>query len=172
LFAAAGYLVFKSWAARLWVIVAVLIASPMEMKRAWTTGQDELRPLLQIIAAESKSANSLPPVFFRSELPESTVGDWRSGLQKDDGHLYAPFIVYPMPNRLLPLPFHFTEEAKRYISAELNSDLRNEPEVIFITRDENWNTWVINRFNQAGFQSVNVQQPNGFSVIVFKRAST
>jgi hypothetical protein len=172
LFAAAGYLVFKSWAVRLWVIVAVLIASPMEMKRAWTTGQDELRPLLQIIAAESKSANSLPPVFFRSELPESTVGDWRSGLQKDDGHLYAPFIVYPMPNRLLPLPFHFTEEAKRYISAELNSDLRNEPEVIFITRDENWNTWVINRFNQAGFQSVNVQQPNGFSVIVFKRAST
>ena len=71
LFAAAGYLVFRSWAVRLWVIVAVVIASPLEMKRSWTTGTDELKPLLRIIAAESKSSNSLPPVFFRSELPES-----------------------------------------------------------------------------------------------------
>jgi Dolichyl-phosphate-mannose-protein mannosyltransferase len=168
LFAAAGYLVFRSWAARLWVIIALVIATPLEMKRSWTTGTDELKPLLRIIAEESKSPNSRPPVFFRSELPESTVGDWRSGL-KNDGHLYAPFVAYPMPNRLLPLPFHFTEEAKRYISTELNSDLRNEPEVIFITRDETWNRWVIDRFKQAGFQSADVRQPNGFSVIVFKR---
>lgn len=170
--AALGYTVFSAWPGRLWAVVAVLLstASPAAIKHALNVGMEDLKPFMGIVAAHSKEAGSPPPVFFRSELPESTYNDWRSGLH-GDGHLYAPFVAYPMPNRLLPLPFHFTEAAKKYISETIDSQLLNEPEVIFVTHDNKWDAWMINRMKQAGFVASSIEQPNAFTVITFKKAS-
>jgi hypothetical protein len=169
LLATAGYMFFGAWRGRIWAILGVLLstASPIAMVYAWHVGYEDLMPFMQIIRAESKT-NPPPPVFFRSELPESSFNNWRGGLQ-GDSHLYAPFVVYPMPNRLLPLPFHFTKQAKAYISAELDSDLRNVPEVIFVTHEISWNPWVTKRMKEAGFVPTRKEQPNHFTVIVFKR---
>ncbi len=169
LLAAAGYMFFGVKRGRIWVMTAVLLttASPIVMLHAWRPGHEDLRPFMSVIQSESK-INPPPPVFFRSELPESNSKNWRSGLQGDN-HLYAPFVVYPMPNRLLPLPFHFTREAKDYISDKLNSELRNVPEVIFVTHDASWNPWVVKRMSESGFVGVRKEQPNNFIVIVFKR---
>ena len=129
-------------------------------------GTEDLKPFMDIVRAESKT--NPPPVLFRSELPESTAGDWRSGLS-GDGHLYAPFVVYPMPNRLIPLPFHFTDEAKAFISQTVDGQLRNVPELIFVTHEQSWDPWMIDRMRQAGFRAAAIYRPNAFTVIIFKK---
>jgi hypothetical protein len=170
LLAAGGYIFFGASRARLWALCAILLstASPIAMRRAWGIGYDDLMPFMQIIKSESRT-NPPPPVFFRSELPESNVNNWRDGLQ-GESRLYAPFMVYPMPNALLPLPFHFTEEAKAFISDKLNSELRNTPEIIFVTHDNSWDSWMTERMARAGFVLARQESPNLFSVLVFKKA--
>lgn len=169
LLATAGYAFFSAWPGRFWVLLAVVLstASPQTIRHNMNIGIDDLKPFMNIIKAESKS-DSPAPVFFRSELPESNSGDWRSGLN-GDGHLYAPFVAYPMRNRLIPLPFHFTDEVRTYISQTIDSQLRNLPEVIFVTHDPNWDPWMINRMKQAGFEAASIQKPNSFTVIIFKK---
>ncbi|HZS54836.1 MAG TPA: glycosyltransferase family 39 protein [Bryobacteraceae bacterium] len=171
LLAAAGYVFFGTSRARLWALCAILLstASPIAMRRAWGIGYDDLKPFMQIIQSESQT-NPLPPVFFRSELPESNFNNWRDGLQ-GESRLYAPFMVYPMPNRLLPLPFHFTRDAKRFISDKLDSELRNVPEVIFVTHDDSWDSWMIGRMAQSGFTLFRQEKPNLFSVLIFKKSN-
>jgi hypothetical protein len=169
LLAAAGYMFFGARRGRIWVTAGVLLttASPIVMLNAWKPGHDDLMPFMRVIQSESKT-NPPPPVLFRSELPESNSKNWRSGLQGDN-HLYAPFVVYPMPNQLIPLPFHFTKEVKAYISDKLDSELRNAPKVIFVTHDISWNPWIVKRMGEAGFVGVRKEQPNYFTVIVFER---
>lgn len=169
LLAAAGFTAFTAWPGRAWALLAVMLstASPLAIRSSMRPGREDLKPFMDIIRAESK-VNPPPPVFFRSELPESTVGDWRSGLG-GDGHLYAPFVFYPMPNRLIPLPFHFTNDAKTFISQTIDSQLRNVPEVIFVTHEQSWDRWMIERMRQAGFRPANIYEPNAFTVIVFKK---
>lgn len=170
LLATAGFTAFTAWPGRAWALLAVVLstASPLAIRSSMHYGREDLKPFMDIIHAESKT-NPPPPVFFRSELPDSTIGDWRSGLKRDS-YLYAPFVVYPMPNELIPLPFHFTDEARAFISQTVDSKLRNVPEVIFVTHEQNWDAWVIERMRQAGFRAAKIYEPNSFTVIIFKRA--
>ena len=139
--------------------------SPLSILTARHVGLEELRPFLQIIQRESVSKT--PPVFYSSPLPESNFYNWQSGLAKDN-YLYAPFVAYPMRNKLLPLPYRLTDEVKAHISELIQSELAREPEVIFVTHESNWNPWFIARMKEAGFNA-EVLQPNAYSVIIFRR---
>jgi hypothetical protein len=168
LLAYAGYAVFGPRIAGVWAVIAVVLstASPVTILSGFKPGPESLMPFLRIIQAES-TGGAAPPVFFRSELAESDFYDWRSGLQKDS-YLFAPFVAYPMKNRLLPLPYHLTDEVKTHISAVIHSELANVPAVMLVTHDETWVPWMIERMQEAGF-SAHVQVPNAFTVVTFKR---
>ena len=163
-----GYTVFGAISARIWAIVAVLLstASPLSMIAGRGVGSEELMPFMRIIRSES--VNSAPPVFYSSPLPESNFYDWQDGLS-GMSRLYAPFVVYPMKNKLLPLPYKLTDSVKTHIGTLLQSQLRNQREVIFITHEPpDWNAWMVAQFKEAGFKA-SILQPDVYSVILFKR---
>ncbi len=167
LIAHAGFSIFGVRIARIWILAAVLLStgSPLSILTARHVVLEELRQFLQIIQQESVSKT--PPVFYSSPLPESNFYNWQSGLAKDN-YLYAPFVAYPVKNKLLPLPYRLTDEVKAHISELLQSELTQEPEVIFVTHESGWNPWFIARMKEAGFNS-EVLQPNAYSIIIFRR---
>ena len=167
----AGWSVFQSQAARVWVLLAAFLstASPLAMAAGFHSGQADLAPMLNIIRAESSRGN-LPPVFFSSPLPESNFLNWKAGVAKT--YLYAPFVAYPIPNRFLPLPYLPANDAKQYVSDAIESpQLAHTREVIFITHQANfsvWVPWMMARMEQAGFTG-QVEQPNSYTVVIFRR---
>lgn len=166
----AGWSVFESEAARVWVLLAAILstASPLAMAAGFHSGQEDLAPMLNIIRTESSRGN-LPPVFFSSPLPESNFLNWKAGVAKT--YLYAPFVAYPIPNRVLPLPYLPAEDAKQYISNTIESQLTHTREVIFATHRANfsvWVPWMMARMQQAGFTG-QVEQPNSYTVLIFRR---
>ena len=162
LLAYGGYAQFGPRMAGAWALIAVLLstASPVTILTGSKPGPEALMPIMRIIQAESIGTS--PSVFFRSELPESDFYNWRGGLQKNS-YLYAPFVAYPMKNRLLPLPYHLTAEVKAHISGVIDSKLFKESAVLFVTRDDTWAPWMIERMRQAGFEAT-VHTPNSFTV--------
>jgi hypothetical protein len=170
LLAYAGYALFGPRMASAWALIAVVLstASPVTILAGRKPGREALMPFMRIIQAESIGTS--PPVFFRSELPESDFYDWRSGNEKNS-YLYTPFVAYPMKNRLLPLPYRLTDEVKAHISGVVDSQLIKEPTVLFVTHEETWAPWMIERMGRAGFEA-SVHAPNAFTVIVFKRPAS
>jgi hypothetical protein len=166
----AGYSMFGSRAGRAWALLgmAAITASPLRLVFEADVGREELRPFLDVIRQESVRTRSLPPVFFRSELVESSFYDWRSGNAKGS-YLYAPFVAYVMPNPLLPLPYRLTDEVKEQVAGWLESGLKDRSEVLLVTHEESWIPWFTNRFETAGF-GARVLRPNGFCVVVFERS--
>jgi hypothetical protein len=168
LLGAAGYALFGPARTGMWSLLAVLasVGSPLGWTSAPQHGPEELRPFMDIIKAESHGS-SLPPVFFRSEQPESDAAAWRSGIS-GDGYLYSPFVVYPVRNRLLPLPYHLTPEVKAHVLATLRSDLSGTPEVLFVTHDKGWIPWMSAQMTAAGFHA-EARHPNNFYVVIFRK---
>jgi hypothetical protein len=168
-----GYSIFGGVTGRLWALIAVLLtsASPAAIRKAYKTGTEELMPFMRIIQAESTSQVP-PPVLFCSQLPESNFYNWRAGL-RSDSYLYTAFVAYPMKNRLVPLPASLSDDAKRYVEQELQTDLAHVPEILFVDHEEfgfktTWNDWMIARMKQAGFEAA-IQKPNSYWVIIFRR---
>lgn len=172
LLAYAGYFLFKNLSARFWVVCGVLLSTPSlwAFMAVGHPGSEELGPFLRIIQAHSRK--SLPPVLYSSPLPESDFYNWKAGLA-NDSYLYAPFVAYPMRNRLLPLPFTLnTPAVKAHIEELLQSQLAETPEVIFVTHTFNgedaWTQWLVARMQQAGF-TAETQTPNLYHVLIFTR---
>jgi Dolichyl-phosphate-mannose-protein mannosyltransferase len=167
LIAYAGYSTFGAVSGQIWALAAVLLttASPIAIWEGHKPGLEALKPVMEIIHAESNA--SAPPVFFSSPLPESNFYNWRSGLTAES-YLYAAFVAYPIKNKLLPLPYRLTPDAQSYVSEKLQTDIAQEREVLFITHEKDWEPWMIARMKEAGFEAV-VQQPNIYTVIIFRR---
>jgi len=129
-----GYSVFGALGGRMWALMAVLLStgSPVSIFVSRTVGPEELMPFIQIIRAESTKFT--PPVFYSSPLPESNFYNWQDGLS-GASRFYAPFVVYPIKNQLLPLPYRLTDPVKSHISNTIQTQLKDQPEVIFITHE-------------------------------------
>ncbi len=172
LLAYAGYSLFQALPARFWVLCWVLPSTLSLWLFSITgqTGKEELGPFVRIIQAHSRK--NVPPVFFSSQLPESDFYDWKAGLG-NQSYLYAPFVAYPMKNRLLPLPFTLdTEAVKAHIEGVIHSELAETPEVIFVSHsfdgEKAWTEWLRGRMKDAGF-TADAQTPNGYHVLIFTR---
>jgi hypothetical protein len=169
LFAYAGWFTFESQIVRAWVLLAVLFstASPLSMARSRQSGEEDLRPVMQLIRAESSKGN-LPPVFFCSPLPESNSLNWKSGLAT---YLYAGFVAYPMPNQLLPLPYRLDKDAKQSISNRIDTGLKNAVEVLFITHDStsgSWIPWMTAQMSKARFEP-HIENSGAYVIVIFRR---
>lgn len=169
----AGYSVFRAVAARIWVVGLVLLstASPVALVlTARKTGDEELRPVMKLI--QDHSLRTAPPVFFSSPLPESNFYAWRQGLTPSS-YLYAPFVAYPMKNRILPLPYTLdTQGIRAHVENVISTELKATPQVLFIShsfaREDSWNNWLIERMSAAGF-SYHRENLNAYYVLIFQR---
>jgi mannosyltransferase len=170
LLAGAGFALFGGRMGFVWVLLGSLLgtASPLALKDLREPGRDELAPAMNIVRAESAAGSaSLPPVFFRSELPESDFYNWRAG-NAPGSYLFAPFVAYPMRNELLPLPYGLTAEVKAHVAGLLATRLKTVPKVILITHEALWIPWFQEVFERAGY-SIRWTEPNNFYVVVFER---
>lgn len=172
LLAYAGYSLFQTLPARFWAVCGVLLSTPgiWAFVAPGHPGLEELGPFMRIIHAHSRE--NLPPVLYSSPLPESDFYDWKAGLG-DDSYLYAPFIAYPMKNRLVPLPFTLdTEAVKAHVDELLTSQLAETPEIIFVSHsfehEDAWNEWLIARMKAAGF-TAEMRTPNLYHVLIFSK---
>jgi hypothetical protein len=170
LFAYAGWFIFESRIARAWILLAVVLstASPLSIAQSRHPGEEDLRPMMRVIRDES-SNGSLPPVFFCSPLPESNAADWKGGIATT--HFYAPFVAYPMPNKLLPLPYRLDRPAREEVNRRIDSELKNYREVLFVTHGTNsdtWIPWMVSRMAQSGFDS-RIEPAGAYVAVVFRR---
>lgn len=166
----AGYAIFGAARGLTWVLLGSLLttASPLGLLSLSEPGKEELRPVMDIIRNESVAQAIPPPVLYRSELPESAFYDWRAG-NAPNSYLFAPFVAYPMPNALLPLPYRLTQEVKDYVADLIAVRLKDNPKVILATTEPFSVTYFDERFEQAGFKS-RWAHPNNFYVAVFERS--
>jgi len=165
--------VLQSRAAQAWAMVGVLLstASPLSIAAGRASGGEELKPSLDIIRSEN-AKGSPPPVLFSSPLPESNFEDWRAGAP--GSHVYAPFVAYPVPNRILLLPYRFTDDVKRHIPELVRTELKDKPEILFMAHQtfaESWEPWLLQTMKDAGY-TARVEHPNVYYVIVFRRAGS
>jgi hypothetical protein len=165
----AAFSAFGPRAGLIWAVLGVIAttANPLSLLRVSQPGWDELGPVVQLIESASANSGELPPVLFRSELPESDFYNWRAG-NAPESYLYTPFAAYPIKNRLVPLPYRLTAEIKEHIVSLIAADLKNTSKVIFVTRDPLWIPWVEDQFERAGFTYKWIQ-PNSFFVVAFER---
>ncbi len=172
LLAYAGYSLFQILPARFWAVCGVLLSTPgiWAFMMPAHTGLEELGPFMRIIREHSREI--LPPVLYSSPLPESNFYNWQAGLA-NESYLYAPFIAYPMKNRLVPLPFTLnTDAVKAHIEELLKSQLAETPEIIFVSHsfehEDAWNEWLIARMKEAGF-TAEMRTPNLYHVLIFSK---
>jgi len=161
---------FGPRAGLVWAVLGAMatVANPLSLVGARHAGPEELGPVMRLVeAASANSGDALPPVLFRSELPESDFYNWRAG-NAPQSYLYTPFAAYPMKNRLLPLPYRWNTGVNDHILSLLASDLKTTPRVIFVTHDPFWIPQVAALFERAGF-TYTWMQPNNFFVVRFER---
>jgi hypothetical protein len=172
LFVALAYSVLQSRVAQTWAMLGVLLstASPLSISAGRARGSEELKPSLDIIRSENAKGTP-PPILFSSPLPETNFEDWRAGAP--GSHAYAPFVAYPVPNRILLLPYRFTDEVKQHVAELVRTELRDKPEVLFMAYQvfaESWESWLLQTMKDAGYTAT-VEHPNGYYVILFRRAA-
>lgn len=164
LLTAIGVAVFEWEIVTRWAFIVVLVstASPVRWRTAWQPGGMEARPAIEIV--RRVSPNQPPPMFFKSSFYESNRVDWRRGL---DSQMFYELVAYPVPNRFLPLPIRFDEEAKQEVAGLLNGELKDTPIVVFVQLGD-VPEWVVTQMALRGYR-MEVQQPNGYSVAIFRR---
>ena len=166
----AGYSIFGKRRSYVWALLVVLLTTGNVLKLAgqWRPGDHEVGPFMRVIQDESaNSGPHLPPVMFQSSLIESNFYNWRSG-NSPQSYLYAPFVAYPMKNKLVPLPFSVTADVEDYVANELKTELKDEAKVILVLHDVIRIPWFDERFKEAGFNS-RVLHLNDYWVMVFER---
>jgi hypothetical protein len=167
-----GYSAFGPRVGFAWVVVGTLLTTgnPLHIATIRNLGVAELRPAMRVIQSESTGQLSLPPVLARSDLTESDFLDWRAG-NAPDSYLFAAYVAYPMKNTLVPLPFRLTNPVKDYVVQLIDSSLKNENKIIFVTSDPGWISWFDEQFAKAGYTSRWIR-PNIYSVGIFERRTT
>jgi hypothetical protein len=167
LFAYIGIRLFGSAGARVWALAAVLLVAANALYVGFHGyAARELLPLIRLVRSEPNA-----PVFFPSLLVESQFHDWRAGNQPDS-YYFAPLVAYPIPNRVIPLPYAPTADIKAYISDVIDTQLNGTSEVLFVAAGDSWESfatdWVTDRMRLAGFHAA-VRRGGSFMVLVFTK---
>ncbi|HYZ83972.1 MAG TPA: hypothetical protein VE621_06200, partial [Bryobacteraceae bacterium] len=145
---------------KLWTALFLFLyaANPISLKHHWETGSQDQRPLFRALQQKSAECAVPPPVFYRSELPESDHYGWQKG-NTPESYLYAPFVAYPVPNRLIPLPMSFAGEPEAYTHRTLDELLPKGGRFFFMGRPGEGSKAIVERSKAAGFK-VETFEPN------------
>jgi len=124
-------------------------------------------------AAESvRAANISPstPVLIHVGLIETAKIRW--GLDIDpDSPLLCPLSKYPVPGRIVLVPYGLNPESIAYLQEVGVQLLKTSPKFVLIDRDYNRNlvNWMRGWSLAQGFQSSTIAESPGVSVFVFSR---
>ncbi len=125
-------------------------------------------------AAKSVRAADLPattPVLIRVGILESAKVRWDLNNIDMDSPLLCPLSKYPMPGRIVPLPYGFNSDSIRYLEEIYSRILRPTDRFVMVTRndDETFDAWMRGWFTGQGFESSQLENSKGVSVFLFVR---
>ncbi len=111
------------------------------------------------------------PVLIRVGLVESANAHWDLNNIDLDSPLLCPLAKYPMPGRIIPLPYSLNSGSIRYLK-EISSDVLHPADrFVMVTRneDELFNAWMRGWFMSEGFEGTQLPSSLEVSVVLFRR---
>jgi hypothetical protein len=171
-----GWLVRGLQPARARIIVATTIAaiSIVSIRGGLRHPMAPLFPEDWRAAAASVRAADIPestPVLVRTGLIETAKIRW--GLDIDrDSPLLAPTSKYPIPGRIILLPYNLNPEAENYLQDVYYQVLRPTDTFVLIARNygsENVIPWLRGWLCSKGFQASEMADTEGVTVLLFRR---
>jgi mannosyltransferase len=127
-------------------------------------------------AARSVRTANLPPgtpVLFRVGLIETKKIYWGFDLDPSD-RLLSPLAKYPVPGRVILLPYSLNDDSKRYVESVTSEILPGYDEFVLMARSEDpeFLAWLRGWFSGQGFAESQLGKPQGIWVSVFRRPGT
>jgi hypothetical protein len=154
---------------RMTVLLAVFAATvlhPGALLYVFHPASNSWREPLQSIARQSRQDRA--PVFVTSGIADSNGLDWQH-MDPRTGWLYAALTTYPIPNRLLPLPYRFSEDAQKFVRSTMQKDLRGIDHLFLLAAsDSPIGDWMSSYLNKQGFSN-NETEWGDFAVIEYRR---
>jgi hypothetical protein len=119
-------------------------------------------------AARAVDPSGAAPLFLQAGHPLSNVVDWRHG--PDQGSfLYSPLTTYPVPNRVLPLPYALDDAAISYVRTMADGPLHDAALILFIGETQREMTgWFDAFFEVRGYAGTFVVR-QGTCLLVLRR---
>jgi hypothetical protein len=152
-------------AARVSVVMSVAVATvlnPGTLAQFGGMGPLEWRAPIRLAAELSNDRTT--PWIVQSALIQSTFEDWKAGTDKRS-FLFSPLQVYPVQNRVIPVPWHFNDSVKQLV---LDS-LHQEPRLLLLVRyDAEVTAWLTEYLEKLGYRKT-VHPVNIFTVVEFQR---
>lgn len=115
--------------------------------------------------------SSTTPVLIRVGIVESAKARWDLNNINTDSPLLCPLSKYPMPGRIVPLPYSFNSQSSRYLEEISSQILKPADRFVMVSRndDENFDAWMRGWFASEGFESTQLETSKGVSVFLFLR---
>lgn len=135
---------------------------PGSLLLAFRESSSSWREPLRLVATRSPGD---APVFMTSGVADSSWLDWKTQ-DTSSSALYAPLTAYPIPNRVIGLPFLFGDSVQEFIRQTDFSTSKNF--VLVAAADSPLGDWMSNHMKKLGFQ-VQIQPINDYVVIQYSR---
>ncbi len=154
---------------QLLVLVAVLAATvlhPGMLMQVFRESPSSWRAPLRVVANESRG--EAPPVFVTSGMVDSGSVNWKEHDPRTS-YLFAALTAYPIPNRMIPLPYQFGEDVQEFIRQTISSDeTAGRGCFLLAASDSPLGSWMSGYMRQRGFRA-EVHAVNDYVVIQFRR---
>ena len=147
-------------------IFAGTVLHPGSLMLAFKGSASSWREPLRVV--ESLSQGQRPPVFVTSGVVDSSWLNWRIQDPSTSG-LYAPLTAYPIPNRVIGLPFLFGEPVQEFIrETDFSAYQPGQRLFLVAAADSPLGDWMSNHLKTLGFRA-QIQPINDYVVVQYSR---
>lgn len=149
-------------------VFAGTILHPGSLMYVFHQASNSWRAPLAFIRDQSRK--DPPPVFVVSGLAESDEMDWQQADPRT-ASLYSPLTAYPIPNRVLPLPYHFSQDAQDFIGRAVGGELAGADRLFLVAPiDSEIGPWTSSYLKTKGFAAVPTETGE-YVVIDYRRTA-
>jgi hypothetical protein len=154
--------------ARVALLMCLLPVPIVLAAQAWTRADGAASTRAPLRAAHAVDPVGAAPLFVCSGHPLSNRADWRHAPQQGS-FLYSQLTVYPVPNRVYPLPFELDAAAKEYVRAAADGALKNAALVLFVGEPPSETTAWVQAFFVARGYTASFPVREGFGLLILRR---
>jgi len=120
---------------------------------------------------QNEGISESTPVLVRTGLIETTKIRWNLNIDRESP-LLCPLYKYPVPGKIILLPYELTPEAEDYFQSAYSEVLQNVDSFVLITRNYGGVSvisWFRGWLASKGFQASELGNNDGVSVLLFRR---
>ena len=123
-----------------------------------------------LLAARAVDPRGAAPLFVQAGHPLSNDVDWQHAVAQGT-FLYSQLTAYPVPNRVLPLPYTLDEAAMVFVRAAADGPLRQADLILFVGESELGTVAWLRTFFEARGYAASVEARQGICLLALRRGS-